>query len=60
MTEYLKDSAYVVDGMATVREVKPLKSTYSEFAMRLLNMFFQMEVDQKEQMLFFTFMKIIQ
>ena len=60
MTEYLKGSAYVVDGMATVREVKSLKSTYSEFAMRLLNMFFQMEVDQKELMLFFTFMKTIQ
>ena len=60
MTEYLKGSAYVVDGMATVREVKSLKSTYSEFAMRLLNMFFQIEVDQKELMLFFTFMKTIQ
>ena len=60
MTEYLKYSAYAADGMATVREVKPLKSTYSEFAVRLLNMLHQMEVDQKELMLFLTFMKTIQ
>ena len=36
VTEYPSDSAYVVDGMAAVRQVKPLKSTYSEFAVRLL------------------------
>ena len=36
MTEYPSDSVYVVDGMAAVRQVKPLKFTYSEFAIRLL------------------------
>ena len=60
MTEYLKCSAYVADGMATVREVKPLKSPYSEFAVCLLNMLYQMEVDQKELMLLLTFMKTVQ
>ena len=38
--------------MATVREVKPLKSTCSEFAVRLLNVLYQTEVNQKELMLF--------
>ena len=36
VTEYPSDSVYIVDGMAAVRQVKPLKSTYSEFAVRLL------------------------
>ena len=36
VTEYPSDSVYVVDGMAAVRQVKPLKFTYSEFAIRLL------------------------
>ena len=40
--------------MAAVREVKPLKFTYSEFVACLLNMLFGMEVDQKELMLFLT------
>ena len=60
VTEYLKYSAYVADGMATMHEVKPLKSTYSEFAVRLLNVLYRMEVDQKELMLLLTFMKTIQ
>ena len=60
VTEYLKYSAYVADGMATMREVKPLKSTYSEFAVRLLNVLYQMGVDQKELMLLLIFMKTIQ
>ena len=36
MTEYPSDSAYVVDGMAAVRQVKSLKSTCSEFGLCLL------------------------
>ena len=36
VTEYLNDSAYGADRVVAVREVKPLKSTYSEFAVRLL------------------------
>ena len=55
-----KDSAYVADGMATMCEVKSLKSTYSEFAVHFLNMLYQMEVDQKELILFLTFMETIQ
>ena len=49
-TEYLRDSVYEADEMATVREVKPLKSTCSEFAVRLLNVLCQTEVNQKELM----------
>ena len=49
MTEYLKDSVYMADGMPTVHEVKPLKSTYSEFAAYFLNMLHQMEVNQKHR-----------
>ena len=51
VTETLKDSISVADGMATVRELKHLKSTYSKLAVRELNMLCQMEVDQKELML---------
>ena len=36
VTEYPRDSVYVVDGMAALQQVKRLKSTYSEFAVRLL------------------------
>ena len=43
-----------------MHKVKPLKSTYCEFTVRLLNMLYQMEVHQKELMLFLTFMKTIQ
>ena len=46
--------------MAATFKVKPLKSIFSEFAVRLLNMLYQMEVDQKELMLFLAFMKTIQ
>ena len=46
--------------MGALRESKPINSTYSEFAVRLLNMLYQMEDDQKELMLFLTFMKRIQ
>ena len=49
MTEYLKDSVYMADRMLTVHEVKPLKSTYSEFAAYLLNRLHQMEVNQKHR-----------
>ena len=53
-TEYLKDSVYAAGGMAAVCKVKPLTSTFSEFAVLLLNVFYQMKVDQKELMLFLT------
>ena len=46
--------------MATMCEVKSLKSTYSVFAVHFLNMLYQMEVDQKELILFLTFMETIQ
>ena len=36
--------------MATVREVKPLRSTCNKFAVRLLNVLCQTEVNQKELM----------
>ena len=52
--EYLKDSVYAAGGMAAVYKFKPLTSTFSEFAVRLLNALYQMEVDQKELMLFLT------
>ena len=38
--------------MATVREVKPFRSTCNKFAVRLLNVLYQTEVNQKELMLF--------
>ena len=60
VTKYFKDSAYLADGMTTVCTVKSLKSTYSEFSVRLLNTLCQMEVNQKEMMLFLTFMRTIQ
>ena len=60
VTESFKDSAYLADGMTTVCTVKSLKSTYSEFSVRLLNTLCQMEVNQKEMMLFLTFMRTIQ
>ena len=53
-TKYLKDSVYAAGGIATVWKVKPLTSTFSEFAVRLLNVLYRMEVDQKELMLFLT------
>ena len=59
-TEYLKDSVCAADGKAAVHKVKPLKSTFNEFAALLLNMLYQMEVNQKEMMLCLTFMKTIQ
>ena len=46
-TEYLKDSVYAAGGIAAVCKVKSLISTFSEFAVRLLNVLYQMEVDQK-------------
>ena len=60
VTESFKDSAYLADGMTTVCTVKSLKSTYSKFSVRLLNTLYQMEVNQKEMMLFLTFMRTIQ
>ena len=53
-TEYLKYSVYADGGTAAVYKFKPSTSTFSEFAVRLLNVPYQMEVDQKELMLYLT------
>ena len=60
VTDYPRDSVYVLDGMAAVRQVKPLNSTYSEFAIRLLKYVLSNGSQSKRIDVVLTFMKTIQ
>ena len=62
MTEYHSDIVYVVDGMAAVRHINQALNVHIKpiFCTFVKILFHEMEIDQKELILFLTFMKTIQ
>ena len=58
VTEYPRGSVYVVYGMAALHQVKRLKSTYSQFSVRLLK--YVLSNGSRSKKINNTFMKKIQ